>query len=88
MELNDTIEMMQSSDYKGRFRGEYYQLKLRISKLDNMLNAWDRGELSFEPTCPRSTYDLQIRAMRDYKAILEMRAVMEGIELDTSFMSA
>lgn len=88
MILNDTIEMMQSSDYKERFKAEYYQLKIRICKLDNMLNAWYRGELTFEPTCPRSTYDLQIRAMRDYKAILEMRAVMEGVELDTSLTAA
>jgi hypothetical protein len=49
-----------------------------------MLNKWDRGELTFNPTCPRSTYTLQLRAMRDYMAILEMRATMEGIELDTS----
>lgn len=88
MDLKDTVLMMQSNDYKDRFRAEYYQLKIRIVKLDNMLSAWDADKLTFEPTCPRSTYDLQIRAMRDYKAILEMRAVMEGVELDTSLSSA
>jgi len=52
-----------------------------------MLTAWDNDKLTFEPTCPRSTYDLQIKAMRDYMAVLEMRAVMEHIDLDTSLMS-
>lgn len=84
MNLSDTVEMMNSSDYKERFKGEYYQLKIRTCGLDNMLNKWDREELTFNPTCPRSTYTLQLRAMRDYMAILEMRAIMEGIELDTS----
>lgn len=33
MELKDTVEMMTSSDYKERFKAEYYQLKLRYNKL-------------------------------------------------------
>lgn len=28
-ELKDTIELMNSSDYKDRFKAEYYQLKIR-----------------------------------------------------------
>lgn len=46
-----------------------------------MLEKWDKGELNFTPTCPRSTYDLQIKAMADYIAVLEARAVMEDILL-------
>lgn len=46
-----------------------------------MLQKWDNCELNFEPTCPRSTYNAQIKAMTDYIAILEARAVMEGIRL-------
>ena len=84
MKLNETVELMNSSDYKDRFKAEYYQLKNRVCGLDNMLNKWDREELTFNPTCPRSAYRLQIKAMRDYMTILEMRAIMEGIELDTS----
>ena len=33
MELNETIEMMQSADYKERFKAEYYQLKIRYAFL-------------------------------------------------------
>lgn len=64
-----------------RFRAEYEQLRIRVEKLKAMLNKWDAGALPFTPTCPRSTYTIQIRAMADYMAILEARAVMEGISL-------
>lgn len=33
-ELKDTIELMNSSDYKDRFKAEYYQLSIISSKLD------------------------------------------------------
>ena len=46
-----------------------------------MLDKWDRNELDFKPTCSRSTYNLQIKAMSDYIAVLETRAVMENINL-------
>lgn len=81
MELKDTVEMMISEDYKERFKAEYCQTKIRYGKLKHMLERWDNGILDFIPTCPRSTYDLQISAMTDYIAILEARAVMEGIAL-------
>ena len=32
MELKDTIELMQSDDYKERFKAEYYQVKIRLEK--------------------------------------------------------
>ena len=81
MELKDTVEMMSSEDYKERFKAEYYQVKIRYRKLKYMLERWDNELLDFVPTCPRSTYDIQIRAMSDYIAVLEARAVMEGITL-------
>lgn len=81
MELKDTIEMMNSADYKERFKAEYQQVFIRHSKLTVMLDKWDKGELDFTPTCPRSTYVLQIRAMEDYIAVLQARAVMEDVDL-------
>ena len=79
--LNDTIKGMTSDDYKERFIAEYQQLVIRYNGLKNMLNKWDRNELPFTPTCPRSTYNMQIKAMTDYIAVLEARAVMENINL-------
>lgn len=81
MELKDTVEMMNSADYKERFKAEYQQVVIRYQKLAAMLQKWDNGELNFTPTCPRSTYNMQVRAMTDYIAVLEARAVMEGVDL-------
>ena len=81
MKLEDTVNMMCSDDYKERFKAEYYQVVIRYEKLKNMLERWDEGFFDFGPTCPRSTYNMQIKAMTDYIAVLEARAVMENIEL-------
>lgn len=80
-ELQETATMMCSADYKERFRAEYYQLETRYEKLKAMVEKWDKGELNFTPTCPRTTYECQLRSMADYKGILEIRAMIEGIEL-------
>lgn len=81
MKLIDTVPLMNSEDYKERFIAEYYQVYIRFVKLKAMLEKWDKDELDFEPTCPYSTYEMQIKAMRDYIAVLEARAVMENIDL-------
>ena len=81
MKLIDTVPLMNSEDYKDRFKAEYYQVFVRFVKLKAMIENWDKEELDFEPTCPRSTYDMQLKAMRDYIAVLEARAVMENIDL-------
>lgn len=83
MELKQTVEMMNSADYKERFKAEYMQVVIRYKKLANMLEK-GKGELPFTPTCPRSTYNMQVRAMTDYIAVLEARAVMEKVDLEVS----
>lgn len=79
--LNETVDGMCSTDYKERFVAEYNQLVIRYRGLKNMLDKWDRNELDFTPTCPRSTYNLQIKTMTDYIDVLEARAAMENIYL-------
>lgn len=81
MELKETVEMMTSEDYKERFKAEYYQNVIRRDKLTNMLSKWDEGKLDFTPTCPRNAYHMQLNAMEDYIAVLELRAIVEEIEL-------
>lgn len=54
MELKDTIELMNSSDYKERFKAEYLQVKIRYDKLHKMLVKWDAGTLNFTPTCAKA----------------------------------
>ena len=51
MELKDTIEMMQSDDYKERFKAEYQQVKISYDKLDEMTVKYEAGTLPFTPNC-------------------------------------
>lgn len=80
-ELKETAALMNSADYKERFKAEYYQLETRYLKLKGMVDKWDKGELNFTPTCPKATYDFQLRAMADYLGVLQIRAKMESVDL-------
>ena len=82
MELKDTIELMQSSDYKERFKAEYQQTKIRYNGLHKMLVKWDADKLDFTPTCQKSLLMEQKRHMGEYLRCLEVRAAVEDIELD------
>ena len=50
--LSETVDIMNSSDYKVRLVAEYVQTKIRYQKLHNMLVKYDANKLDFEPTCP------------------------------------
>jgi hypothetical protein len=82
MELKDTIELMQSSDYKDRFKAEYYQTKIRYDKLHKMLVKYDANTLDFEPKCSLDLLSTQASYMGYYLKMLEIRAEIEGISLD------
>lgn len=82
MRLNETAELMNSEDYKERFKGEYFQLIVRLNGLKAMIEKWDNGALTFTPSCPRSIYDIQLKAMGEYLMVLEKRAYIEGISLN------
>lgn len=79
--LKEIMEMMQSEDYKERFKAEYLELELRIGKLSDLLAKWKNGNLDFEPTCPYELLEKQLETMRTYSNILLTRAGIEGIEL-------
>lgn len=81
MQLKDTVEMMNSEDYKERFKAEYYQLLLRLDGLAGMLIKWENGMLDFEPKCSKETLENQVIFMQGYMSILRLRAEIEGIEL-------
>lgn len=42
-----TIDLMNSKDYKDRFKWEYAQTLIRLRKLNNMLNKYDDRRLVF-----------------------------------------
>lgn len=81
MELKDTVEMMGSSDYKERFRAEYFQLKIRMSGLSKMLIKYKEGTLNFTPSCSYSLLSRQLEVMKIYASYLLQRAEIEGIDL-------
>ena len=81
MELKDTIKLMESEDYKERFKAEYYQTKFRYDKLNKMLIKYQAGTLEFELTCPVKLLDVQKSYMGQYLRALEIRAEIEKIEL-------
>lgn len=81
MELKDTVELMNSDDYKDRFRAEYYQLWIRKEKLNLMLHNWKEGKLSFEPKCSYELLFEQLIYMNNYLIALRERAQIEGVEV-------
>jgi hypothetical protein len=82
MKLNETAEMMNSADYKERFRAEYLQLKIRMEGLSAMLKKYKSGELNFTPSCSYDLLNGQYKAMDLYASYLEERAVIENIDLE------
>jgi hypothetical protein len=82
MKLNETIEMMNSADYKDRFRAEYLQLKIRMEGLSAMLKKYKAGTLNFTPSCSYDLLNAQFKSMDLYASFLEERAEIENIDLE------
>ena len=81
MELKDTIELMNSSDYKDRFKAEYWQAKIRYDKLDDMTVKYEANTLNFTPTCSLELLKEQKKYLGNYINTLKIRAEIEGIKL-------
>ena len=81
MELKDTVAMMNSDEYKERFKAEYYQTKIRYEKLHKMCIKYEADKLDFTPSCSLELLTEQKRHMGMYLHCLEVRAEIEGIEL-------
>ena len=84
MALEETVDMMESPDYKERFKAEYWQIKIRWRKLHRMLVKYEAGTLDFEPSCSLEIMKKQAFHMGNYIHILEIRAEVEGIVLEES----
>ena len=86
-ELRDTIQDMTSDDYKRRFVAEYEQTKIRyekLKKLNTKIEAHMRRHYTIEPKhdCLYDVLREQQDLMGQYLHILELRAVIENIELN------
>ena len=85
-----TVNGMLSANYKERFKAEYQQTKIRYEKLKALNNRIEAANATsyrknaidmplFE--CPTDLLREQQRKMGEYLHILEVRAVIEGVEL-------
>ena len=81
MELKDTIDMMNSQDYKERIKAEYAQVKIRYTKLKNMVKKYEDGTLDFKPSCSLELLTEQCTHMFNYIKCLEERAKIENVDL-------
>lgn len=89
-DFDHTIELMRSTDYKDRFRAEYMQTKIRYEKLKAFNTRIEVAERTMyekakvvepEHDCPADMLREQQALMGEYLHILELRAVIEGIDL-------
>ena len=81
MELMDTVQGMGSPDYKVRFIAEYRQIDIRCKKLEALIVKAEAGVLGFVPSCPIDILRGQLTAMQRYRHYLNVRAVIEKIDL-------
>lgn len=79
MKLIETVEMMNSEDFKERFKAEYYQLQIRFDGLHSMLVKYKEGALPFVPKCSYDLLKAQLMTMDMYLEFLEDRAKIEDI---------
>ena len=75
--LEDTEDLMYSSDFKDRFKAEYYQTKIRYEKLkafNNRIEASSLSENVKEPVhdCPLELLRKQQNLMGQYLGVLEL----------------
>ena len=97
MQMQETTQLMLSPNYKDRFKAEYVQTKIRHERLGALLvkiEAANRtvfadvenGEIRVgkpDHNCPEHLLRDQLHAMCEYLHILEIRAVIEGIDLSS-----
>ena len=94
--LGETVEGMLSPDYRERFKAEYAQLKIRHEKLKTFNNKIEAARRTRycpidsdervtvempKHDCPDDLLREQQNIMGEYLRVLEVRAVIEGIDL-------
>lgn len=85
--LEDTIALMTSTNFRDRLRAEYWQTKLRyenLKRLNDMIELSEYGVIEFAKDAfktPKELFRAQQRAMGEYLHILELRAIAEKISL-------
>lgn len=85
-ELKETVKLMNSDSYKDRFIAEYWQTKIRYEKLKDFNNKIEAAIINCtdepEHDCPLHLLREQQAAMGKYLHMLDLRAVIEKINLE------
>ena len=80
--MNEVVmNLLNSEDYKERMKGEYLFVKDKYEKLHRIIVKYDAGTLGFDLTCDIRLLRDQAAAMGQYLYLLEVRAQIEGVEL-------
>lgn len=80
--LEETVELMLSTDPNDQLKAEYYQAENRFITLSEMLTKWDIGKLDFNPEPPnRYTYGNLLGNLRNY--LLTLKDVLKAKGIDT-----
>lgn len=79
--LKDTTKLMESENPIDNFKGEYYQLVIRMKNLSGAMLQMKEESLESEPKYSYELFEKQLISMQHYKHALELRANVEGIEL-------
>lgn len=89
MELEKTVDFMLSPAYKDRLKAECWQTRIRYEKLKRRNTEWEAYRLTngmqaveAESKTPMEVLQQQERVMGEYLHLLELRAVLEGVELE------
>lgn len=75
---------MSKENYKERFFIEYKETKERYDKLHKIIVRYTANKLDFKLNCNIELLKEQAKHMGNYLFILEVRAEIEGIDLDGS----
>lgn len=90
MKIEQTVKMMFDKDYRERMKAEYWQVKCRYEKLKKMnthleaerlCGKFPLGEIKVDGT-PWDVLRDQQRIMGEYLHVLELRAELEGVDLE------
>lgn len=82
MDLEKIFDLLKSPYYKERAKGEYLLVKDKYDKLHKMIIKREAGKLDFTPNCPMEQWKAQAAAMGAYLYQLEIKAAIEGVDLD------
>lgn len=77
-------KFVSKENYKERFFIEYKETKERYDKLHKIIVKYTAGKLDFKLNCDIELLKEQAKHMGNYLFILEVRAEIEGIDLDRS----